>query len=273
VAASVTGIAAYLGVMRLHAEHRGHGPRLVLVHGFTQTGRSWCHVTPALAETFDVITVDCPGHGRSSAITAGLVDGAALLGAAGGRATYLGYSMGGRLTLHLALAQPALVERLVLLGATAGIDDPAERAARRAADDALAASIERDGVDAFLERWLAQPLFRGLPHDEADRADRARNTVAGLAASLRRAGTGVQEKLWDSLGQLSMPVLVVAGAHDEKFTALGQRLAAAIGPNAQLALVPGAGHAAHLERPDAFLATVQPWLSATAGSRPDGQES
>ncbi len=246
--------------MHLSGEHRGRGSRLVLVHGFTQTGRSWRHLMPALETSYEVVTVDCPGHGGSTLVRADLVEGARLLGEAGGSGTYAGYSMGGRLALHLALAEPAVVERLVLLGATAGIDDPAERADRRAADEALAASIERDGVDAFLDRWLAQPLFSGLPIDEADRADRLSNSASALASSLRLSGTGAQEPLWDRLPELSMPVLVVAGEHDQKFAALGERLATTIGANAQLALVPGAGHAAHLERPEAFLSVLQAWL-------------
>ena len=150
-----------------------------------------------LADDHEVVAVDAPGHGGSADVRADLVAGAALLGATGGRATYVGYSMGGRLCLHLAVARPDLVERLVLVSATAGIDDPIERAERRAADEALAASIERDGVDAFLARWVAQPLFAGLADPGLD--DRRRNTVAGLASSLRLAGTGTQEPLWDRL--------------------------------------------------------------------------
>ncbi len=233
----------------------------MLLHGFTQTGASWAAVANDLAADHEVMGVDAAGHGSSADVRADLVDGARLLAAVGGRATYVGYSMGGRLALHLALARPELVERLVLLGATGGIDDDGERAARRAADEALAASIEADGVDAFLDRWLAQPLFAGLPHDPADRADRRTNSAAGLASSLRLAGTGTQAPLWDRVHELAMPVLVLAGERDAKFAALGRRLADAIGPNATLALVPGAGHAAHLERPAAFLSTLRPWLA------------
>ena len=111
--------------MRLHAERSGAGaPRLVLVHGFTQTGRSWSTIAADLARDHEVVLVDAPGHGGSGAVDADLPAGAALLGQAGGRGVYVGYSMGGRLALHLALAEPALVDGLVLLGATAGIDDP-----------------------------------------------------------------------------------------------------------------------------------------------------
>lgn len=137
--------------------------RLVMVHGFTQTARCWGPFGTDLAADHDVWAVDAPGHGDSAGVEADLVDGATLLGATGGRATYLGYSMGGRLALHLALSRPALTERLVLIGATAGIEDEDERSARKAADEALAAHIEDIGVDAFLEEWLALPLFAGLP--------------------------------------------------------------------------------------------------------------
>ncbi|HEX6785940.1 MAG TPA: alpha/beta fold hydrolase, partial [Acidimicrobiales bacterium] len=115
----------------LHVERLGAGPRVVLVHGFTQTGRSWAPIAADLGRDHEVVLVDAPGHGGSSAGRADLTEGAALLGAAGGRATYVGYSMGGRLALHLALDHPDHVDALVLLGATAGIEDEEERAARR----------------------------------------------------------------------------------------------------------------------------------------------
>jgi 2-succinyl-6-hydroxy-2,4-cyclohexadiene-1-carboxylate synthase len=167
--------------------------------------------------------------------------------------------MGARYALHVALTRPDLVRRLVTIGGTPGIEDAAERAARRAADEALAAGIERDGVAAFLDRWLAQPMFAGLPPDPDALADRRRNTAAGLAGSLRLAGTGTQEPLWERLPGLAMPVLVIAGASDEKFAAIGERMAAAL-PDATFVTVDGAGHAAHLERPDATADAVARWM-------------
>jgi len=235
-------------------------PRLALLHGFTQTGRSWAPLLPALATRFDVCTPDIPGHGARAAVRAGMWEAADLLSGECGAGRWLGYSMGGRLALHVALARPALVERLVLVGATAGLDDSAARAERRRADEEGAARLERDGLDAFLAEWLAGPLFASLDPTAAGMEARRENTAAGLAASLRLAGTGAQEPLWDRLGQLAMPVLCVAGERDERFAALAGRMAASIGPNAGVALVPGAGHAAHLERPDAFLAAVLPFL-------------
>jgi 2-succinyl-6-hydroxy-2,4-cyclohexadiene-1-carboxylate synthase len=169
--------------------------------------------------------------------------------------------MGGRLCLQLALDVPERVLGLVLLGATAGIVDADERAARRTADEALAADLERDGLDAFLARWLALPLFDGLSPEAADVEDRRRNTVAGLAASLRLAGTGSQADLWGRLGDLDVPVLVLAGERDAKFSGIGRELAATIGGNARFQLVAGAGHAAHLEQPAAFLDVLRSWLA------------
>jgi 2-succinyl-6-hydroxy-2,4-cyclohexadiene-1-carboxylate synthase len=248
--------------MALHAETEGWGPRLVLVHGFTQDRRCWGPEVAALAADHEVVRVDAPGHGASGEVRADLDVGARLLGEAGGSATYLGYSMGARLCLTLALAQPALVRGLVLVGGTAGIEDPVERAARAEQDDRTAQRLEQVGLVAFLDQWLDQPMFRGIPATRAFRTERAENTVAGLASSLRLAGTGSQPPSWDRLAELAMPVLVVAGADDEKFAALGARMAAAIGPSASLALVEGAGHAAHLEQPERFVAITCPWLAA-----------
>ena len=247
--------------MRLASTVAGSGPRVALVHGFTQTGRSWRQIAGRLAHNHEVAAVDAPGHGDSSALAADLWTGAAALVESAGTAAYVGYSMGGRLALHAALAHPGAVNRLVLLGATPGIADAGERAARQRSDNALADDIERDGVNAFLIRWLDNPMFARLPADPGDVEDRRRNTAAGLASSLRLAGTGVQESLWDRLAGLTMPVLVLAGTHDAKFVDIGRRMSAAIGANARFELVPKAGHAAHLEQPDQFLALVEPFLN------------
>ena len=246
--------------MLLHSETSGAGPRLVLVHGFTQTSACWGPVADALAQDHTVVRVDAPGHGRSADVMAGLRGGARLIADQGGRAIYLGYSMGARYCLHLAVSNPELVDALVLVGGTAGIEDPTERAARAEADERLAAEIEAHGVDAFLEAWMRNPLFAGLTPERAMLDVRRRNTVKGLAMSLRQAGTGVQHPLWGKLHRLAMPVLVVAGERDDKFTELGRRMATLIGSNAQFATVPNAGHAAHLEQPEAFLSVVQPFL-------------
>jgi 2-succinyl-6-hydroxy-2,4-cyclohexadiene-1-carboxylate synthase len=181
---------------RLAVVSRGIGPRVVFLHGFTQTARSWHAVAHAVKDDHEIVAVDLPGHGDSSDIRADLTMTAVMVAEATGAGTYIGYSMGGRVGLHVALARPNVVQRLVLIGATAGIDDDDERAERRATDHALADFIETNGVDVFLDRWLAQPLFATLPPEAADRADRARNTAAGLASSLRLNGTGSQMSLW-----------------------------------------------------------------------------
>jgi 2-succinyl-6-hydroxy-2,4-cyclohexadiene-1-carboxylate synthase len=248
----------------LHAEVDGRGPRLVLVHGFAQNRNCWGPIAVDLARDHEVVRVDAPGHGKSSSFHAGLRTGARLIADQGGPATYIGYSMGARFVLHLALANPELVNAFVTIGGTGGIDGPEERAARRRNDDALADRLEHEGVDAFVDAWLAQPLFAGLSEEMQFRYERRENTVDGLAESLRQAGTGSQDALWSRLSRLDMPALVVAGGDDAKFTAEAHRLVDTIGANATLAIVEGAGHAAHLERPDAFLRVLRPWLAAHA---------
>lgn len=244
---------------------------MVLAHGFTQTARSWERMGALLAErlpSVDAVAVDLPGHGDSTAAPDGdLWASAGELVAAGGSATYVGYSMGGRVALHAALAHPRLVEGLVLIGATAGIDDDDERAARRAADDALAAHIEEVGVAAFLDEWLANPLFAGLDEEAAGRGDRLRNTAERLAASLRATGTGTQTPLWDRLGEIAAPVLVLVGADDAKFTALGERLVAGL-PDATFEVIAGAGHSVHLEAPTATADAIAAWYTRAVRDTP-----
>ena len=250
---------------------RGGGPRVVLVHGFTQTGRSFDAIAEELASSYEVTTVDLPGHGRNGSVhVADLGEAADLLGSAGGRATYVGYSLGGRLCLTLALSAPDLIERLVLVGATAGIEDEIERSERADDDDALAERLERgapDGLDleAFLEQWLAGPLFSHLSPDARGLEARRENTTAGLAMALRALSTGRQPPSWKQLYRLAMPVLVLAGENDTRYVALSDRLAQAIGPNARAATIADVGHAAPFEAPAAFIALLESFLEESAG--------
>jgi 2-succinyl-6-hydroxy-2,4-cyclohexadiene-1-carboxylate synthase len=247
--------------------------RVVLLHGFTQGPGSWDNLAERLAGEHEVVTPTLPGHGGAGAVTGTFEDEAAALAEAvdGPPAVWVGYSMGGRVALRIALERPDLVERLVLLGATAGLADPDERAARRRRDETLASGLERKGLDQFLTGWLNQALFKRLPAEAAGLEERRHNTVEGLASALRRLGTGTQEPVWDRLGELSMPVLLMAGEHDSTFCAVAFRLAAAIGENAGLSFVPGAGHAAHLERPDAFATILERFLAH--GSPPSSSSS
>ncbi len=250
----------------MHAATIGAGPRVVMAHGFTQNGRCWGPFAQRLAERFEVVLVDMPGHGRSGHDDADLWAAAELLGDVGGPATYLGYSMGGRVALHLALRQPELIEGLVLIGATAGIDEAADRAARLVADEALAARLEAEGLSAFLDGWLSNPLFAGLSPEAACRTERETNRVAGLAASLRHCGTGRQEPLWDRLAAITAPMLAVAGSDDSKFSALGRRLVdmCTNARSADLHIEPGT-HAVHLERPgqvaEVIARSIEAWRS------------
>ena len=183
---------------------------------------------------------------------------------------YLGYSMGGRLCLRLALDYPTRVKGLVLISASPGIADEAERRDRIKRDELLADRIEEIGVAPFIDEWLAQPLFAHLPPANAHREERLRNTAAGLASSLRLVGTGAQEPLWGRLGELAMPVLVITGSLDPKYVTIGRQMVAAIGPNATFAEITTAGHSAPLEAPDATAQLVNDWLAsfvATTGTR------
>ena len=212
---------------------------LVLVHGFTQTPASWEPITRLLPNPARVPAVP---DGLAFVTTADALDL--------GRGDYVGYSQGGRLCLQLALDRPEVVHRLMLVSASAGIADDGERAARHAADERLAQEIERDGVDAFLERWLAQPLFATLPPERAGLDERqAANTVAALTHQLRVLGQGAQPSNWHRLGELGMPVLLIVGELDTKYVDIAHRMADQIS-EARVEVIEGAGHACHLEQPE-----------------------
>ena len=225
--------------------------RLILVHGFTQSADSWQPVIDALPRDWDAFPIEVP-EGLDFLSTASGI------GARGGPGTYVGYSMGGRLCLALALERPDLVDELVLVSASPGIADERERAVRRTADERLALDVERDGVDAFLDRWLDQPLFASLPRDAARIDERRRtNTVDRITHQLRALGQGVQPSLWDGLSRLTMPVTLVTGAYDRKYTELATQMATAIGNGASTVVIPGAGHALQLEQPGALAAVLR----------------
>jgi 2-succinyl-6-hydroxy-2,4-cyclohexadiene-1-carboxylate synthase len=258
-----------LGHIRLNVEESGTGPALVLLHGFTGCAADWRDYSAVCSRHFRVLAVDLPGHGKSDApndpnlyrIDRCVEDLATVLDRCEvERATWLGYSMGGRIALAFAIAHPKRVERLVLEGASPGIADPAERRARVASDETLAIRIERDGVEAFVDEWMKQPLFAsqarlGKTRLTQARAARLTNRTVGLANSLRGAGSGAQEPLWSRLDEITAPVLLIVGEEDAKFRGIGDAVKAFL-PHCRIAVIPGAGHNTHLENPEAFRRVV-----------------
>jgi 2-succinyl-6-hydroxy-2,4-cyclohexadiene-1-carboxylate synthase len=234
-----------LGLQRV-----GSGPVLVWLHGFTQTKDSAHKFLSILAGTHELLTIDLPGHGLNASISASLEETADLLVNVLPKAPFIlgGYSYGGRVALHVAQRHPERVARLVVLSATLGIRDEVERKARRERDEQLADHIEEIGAEAFLDEWLAQPMFASLPRDAQERRARSHD-AKGLAMSLRTSGTGTQVWLGDALTSFASPTLVVAGADDKKFVIEARRIQDALA-NAASGFVANAGHAAHLERPD-----------------------
>ncbi len=248
---------------------------LVLLHGFTGSTSNWENLFPDLAMPgWRIVALDMLGHGRSSApddaerysmehcrsdILAVLQE----LGVRAGEAILLGYSMGGRIALYTAFSR--FFRALLLESASPGIADPREREQRRISDNALAASIEQEGVAAFVERWEKLPLFASqsnLPVEQREILHRQRlqNRARGLANSLRGIGTGAQPALHAQLPTLDLPVLLIAGELDAKFCIIARQMARDL-PHATLQIVPGAGHAVHLEQPAIFAQLVTQFCS------------
>jgi 2-succinyl-6-hydroxy-2,4-cyclohexadiene-1-carboxylate synthase len=231
--------------------------RLLLVPGFTQTPSSWDGVRAHLPAGSDVDALAVPPTDSFAATVEAL-------GAAGGAGLWCGYSMGGRLALALALERPELVTALVLVSATPGIADTEERRTRVAADEELARAAERDGSAPFLLRWLAQPMFADVPPEAPGMEDRGQWSGAALAHALRTLGTGAMPPMWDRVGELTMPVLVVTGDADHKFTEIGDAMAARI-PRVRRAHL-ACGHAVPLVRPAQLAALLHDFTSAPASS-------
>lgn len=262
--------------MSLNVLMRGQGRPLLLLHGFTGTAGTWALQVDRWATSHRVIAPDLLGHGRSDAppdpsryaLERQASEIADLLGLLDAKpADVVGYSMGARLALVLALHGPALVQRLVLESPSAGIADASARARRRAADGGLAADIERDGVEAFVARWERLPMFAThatLPAEVRDRQRRERTShdPRGLAASLRGAGQGAMTPLHERLATIGVPVLILAGELDEMGRARARDVTRSM-PAARLQVITGAGHTPHLERPDDFIDAVDDFLSDT----------
>jgi 2-succinyl-6-hydroxy-2,4-cyclohexadiene-1-carboxylate synthase len=262
----------------------GEGTPVTLLHGFTQSGRSWQEVISKMPAGWMWIVPDLRGHGATEtqqgapcSMDACTADLDMLWDHLGVERTHLvGYSMGGRLALHVAARQSQRILSLLTIGAHAGLD-PDGREGRRLGDEALAERIEKGGVEAFVNYWSSLPMFAGIerrgPNFVAQvRANRLENRAAGLACSLRGMGAGAMEPLWEDLSRGTFPCTFVAGQLDHGYVASARRLAATV-PQSRVEVVLHAGHSVHQERPDAFarvlfnhleLASSKPSVSSSA---------
>ncbi len=236
---------------------------LFCLHGFTLSGAQFVPLSGYLERP--IAAPDLPGHAGSPipATLEGVLKAlSAMAETLGAPLPVLGYSMGGRIALTLALERPDLVDRLVLVSASPGLRD---RTARAAEDEALAARIEEIGVSAFLDDWLTRPLTSTAAVDEEarrlDRAVREDNTARGLAAALRGLGQGSLPYVGDRLGGLEMPMLAVAGGADERYAAIAHEMAEAV-PDGQARVLYGIGHNVVLEAPEQLAAMVEAFLSS-----------
>jgi 2-succinyl-6-hydroxy-2,4-cyclohexadiene-1-carboxylate synthase len=252
----------------------GSGTPVVLLHGFTGSAHAMARLAGGLSDTHRTLSLDLIGHGRSAAprdaaaysMTACVGQLAAVLDELDLHDAHLiGYSMGGRVALAFGAAHPARVASALLVGTSAGIRDPQQRADRVRDDEALAERIERDGVEAFVDFWISQPFLvdarrlgaRGVA--EA-RKMRLANSAHGLAASLRGMGSGAQPPMHDVLARVGAPICLAVGEEDLKFRALAAEMSQQL-PNARVEIVPEAGHSAHTDNPAAFLKLARRFLA------------
>ncbi len=238
----------------------------LFLHGFTGSGGSYAQLSADLSDCLVPSCPDLPGH-ASAPLPARLgregfeatVD--SLAAQLPGPSMVIGYSQGARLALALAVRCPRRVTHLVLESGTAGLQSPEERASRQAEDEARAAMIESQGLDAFIRQWERLPLFSTVPLSAALDARRRSHSATGLAGALRCLGLGVQPDFWPSLPLLQVPTLLLTGGLDPKFTALARRMADQL-PRARHVTVPNTGHAVHLEAPQRWAAEVRAFATA-----------
>lgn len=249
-----------------HAEIKGTGTPILLLHGFTGAAVNWTSISTPLQNHAQLIAVDLLGHGQTDAperssryqMANAAADLMTLITMLGLESTHLlGYSMGARLALYIACHYPDRVRSLTLESGSPGLLTEAERQARRISDEALANSIKQDGISMFVDYWEGLPLFASQQRlSESIRAtlrqQRLSNNPHGLANSLRGMGTGVQPSLWEALGHITVPTLLFSGALDMKFTEIAQKIHARIA-SSTLITVADVGHTIHLERPTAII--------------------
>lgn len=274
----------------------GEGRVVLALHGFTGDASTMSEVVKGLPLSTRAVRLELIGHGGSARPDSfepysmsscvrqvlGMTKALEL-----GRPHVVGYSMGGRVALSAAAAvaeqasegkSESSFRSLTLIGATAGIEDAEARRERIRADALLADRIERDGIEAFVDAWMALPLFAsqkrlGQAKLSAARAQRLQNAPHALARSLRGMGAGAQPPLHDRLASIRIPVLLVAGEQDQKFCDIAEDLASRL-PHARCSVIPNAGHAVHLEAPAAFRTVFSDFMQeveAIAGHRSKGR--
>lgn len=257
----------------MHIEREGSGPAVLLLHGFTGSARSWDPLRADLKTRFTVVAVDLPGHGRSAPPAGPFGVGdvarelAGVLASTGSApAAVVGYSMGGRVALRLALDHPSVVDSLILESTSPGIGDPAEREARRQSDAALADRMVRDGLAAFVDQWEQLSLWAShssMPAEDRERLREIRlsHDPGLLSVTLRSTGAGEEPPVLDRLADIRVPTLLIAGALDAPYVAHARAMAARM-PDARVEIVPNAGHMVHFETPAPFHAAVKTFLEA-----------
>jgi 2-succinyl-6-hydroxy-2,4-cyclohexadiene-1-carboxylate synthase len=265
--------------VRVRVVGGGNGVPILMLHGFTGSAEGWGEgILEGLARERPVLALDLPGHGESDTerdssgytLDRVLDDLIGVLDDHGAAAAdWVGYSMGGRIALAAALRAPDRVRKLVLESGSPGIRSEDARARRRRQDDLLARRIESQGIEAFVDYWMAQPLFATqyrLPAAVLGdaRRRRLRNKARALAGVLRGLGTGSQPSFWDDLGSVRAPTLLLTGALDARYTRIGAEMAEQI-PDATHTIVAEAGHTVHLEVPRRWLEAVGPFLADGAG--------
>lgn len=248
----------------------GQGQPLVALHGFTGSMKTWHSLIDHWKESFRVILIDLPGHGKTTVSSPRSIEQCceelkALLKYLNLTAVHLlGYSMGGRTALSFALYYPEMIHTLILESSSPGLKSEDEQLWRKEQDEQLASRLESEGIISFVDYWESIPLFetqQRLPKNiqQVIRNERLEQSPSGLAGSLRKMGTGSQPSWWKSLSHFQQPVLLLVGQLDEKFVLINQQMKTKL-KNSQLKIVSNVGHAIHVEQSENFGKMVEEFI-------------
>lgn len=253
-------------------------PCVIFFHGFLGSGLDWEEIIVRLSSDYYCLAIDLPGHGKTrvhGSTTAYSMDSFAgsftkfVKNSDFINPSLVGYSMGGRFAMFLTISVKNLWSAAILESATPGLRNDKQRIERQTKDNKIAVRLEKEKLEDFLTDWYKQPLFKTLRKSknfDSIFKRRLENNPEELAKSLRMMGVGVQPSLWEACRTIKIPILLLAGEIDRKFSNIKRDMKSA-NSDFKIQIIPNAGHNVHAEEPDEFYKQIYKYLTSIRESR------